>query len=124
MTVVPFDYSSLQTVAQNLLTQFGQIVNVSRQTVTGGTDYEPTSTTTNYPTQGVIVNLPRWYPAYADNADILRTDRLCYIVPPNGIKPTPFDTLVAADGTVYRIIDSKPISPSGVAVIYILQLRT
>ena len=125
-----FDYVAARAVADSLLADFGQTVLLRRTVATGGTDWEPTQSVTDYTTLGAITNLMRWYPAYtrAGESDVLRTDRLCYIAmgPLNalGIVPTPFDQLVDAAGTVYKIIDAKPIAPAGLPVVYILQLRT
>jgi hypothetical protein len=122
-----FDYLDIRDTADELLAEFGQTVLLRRTTNSGPAD-EPTQTVTDYTTKGVIVNLPRWYPAFADNSDILRTDRLGYIAmgPLNtaGVVPTPFDLLVDVNGTVFRIIDAKPVYPAGLPVIYTLQLRT
>lgn len=122
----PFDYAGLRDEADSLLADMGQAILV-RRTVNSGTEYDPTQTTTDYATLGVITLLPRWYPAFVANSDILRIDRLGILSagPLNtlGIVPTPFDLLVEASGKVYRIIDSKPIAPAGVAVAYVLQLR-
>jgi len=122
-----FDYAGARDDADALLADFGQAVKLRRNT-NSGTDWEPTQTVTDFETIAAIVNLPRWYPATVANSDILRTDRLAYVSmgPLNsaGVVPTTFDSLVDAAGTVYRIIDAKPIYPAGLPVIYILQLRT
>lgn len=120
------DYNALRESADTLIAQLGQAVNIRRNVKSGGTDYEPTYTPTDYPTSGTVTALPRWYPAFADNSDVLRTDRLATIAagPLGAIVPTAFDLLVLADGaTIYRIIDSKPVAPAGIPVAYTLQLR-
>lgn len=126
MTTVPFDYTKARDTADRLLDKFGQAM-LLRRTVNSGSETEPTQGVADYATVGVITNLTRWYPAFADNSDILRTDRLGLIgagpLALLGITPTPFDTLVTASGIVFRIIDAKPIAPAGVAAVYSLQLR-
>lgn len=123
----PFDYIAARNDADSLLADFGQPVLIRRTALTG-TPWEPTQAITDYPTIGAIVNLKRWYPSFADNSDVLRTDRLGYVSmgPLNalGIVPTPFDVLVNAAAVVFRIIDAKPIYPGGLPVLYILQLRS
>lgn len=123
----PFDYLASRADADGLISDFGQPILIRRANTTGGTPWEPTQgTPTDYPTNAAIVILPRWYPAFADGGDVLRTDRLAYVAagPLGAIVPTPFDLLVAlGSGKIYRIIDSKPIDPAGIAVVHVLQLR-
>lgn len=121
-----FDYTSILADADALIAEFGSPVTV-RRTANSGTGYDPTQTTTDYTTQGVITNLPRWYSSYAPNMDVLRTDRLGYIAagPLNalGVTPTPLGDVLVANGISFNIIDVKPVYPAGLAVLYILQLR-
>jgi hypothetical protein len=122
-----FDYAAIRATADRLITKFGQTVQL-RRAVDSGSASEPTQTVTDYPTKCAIVNITRWYAAFAENSDILRTDRLGYLAMgpllAAAIEPTPFDQVVDTAGKVYRIIDSKPVYPAGTSVVYILQLRT
>jgi hypothetical protein len=136
--VIPFDYAGSRDDADALLAEFGT-ASALRRLVNSGTAWEPTQTSTDYPTVAVRLNLRRWYPAFEDNSDILRTDRLGLLsmgpLAALGVTEVlPFDTLVfggtwnavhsvQVGGIVYRIIDAKPIAPSGLAVVYSLQLR-
>lgn len=127
-----FDYVAARDTADRLLAKFGVASSLLRVANLGGSDTEPTQTTTEYPTIGVRTNLSRWYPAFETNSDILRTDRLGLLsmgpLAALGILDvTPFDFFVFdtgnAGGIKYRIIDAKPIAPAGLAVVYSLQLR-
>ncbi len=127
MTATAFDYPALRTTADALIASAGAAAAI-RRTVNSGPDWDPTQTPTDYATTGVVTNLTRWYPAFAnDNSDVLRTDRLGYVsmgplVALGVSRILPNDYFVHG-GTVYQIIDAKPVAPSGVPVIYILQLR-
>lgn len=121
-----FDYAGARDDADALLAEFGAAVSV-RRTTNSGTEYTPTQSSADYASLGVVTNLPRWYPAFVNGSDVLRTDRLGLVaagpLTALAITPTPNDLFVSPDGTVYRIIDAKPIAPAGVAVVFILQLR-
>jgi hypothetical protein len=127
MADAPFDYVAMQSVAFSLLTQFGQTMNIRRVSKASGTDWDPTQTSTDYPTVGIITNLMRWYPAFTGNNDVLRTDRAGLVAasPLDTLAfiPLPFDGCVDQLGRVWKIIDVKPIYPGAVNVIYIFQLR-
>lgn len=132
----PFDYGAARDKADVLLAKFG-IVSAIRKLTNSGTSWEPTQTPTDTPTIACVVNLPRWYPAFADNSDILRTDRLGLVsmgpLATAGVTEIlPFDLLifggtysdgVQSGGKTYRIIDAKPIAPADIVVLYKLQLR-
>lgn len=121
-----FDYADAQATATALLTEFGQAVLIRRVSNTGGTAWEPTQATTDYPSIGVVLNLPRWYPSFTQG-DVLRTDRLGYVAAAPldalGVVPTPFDRFVDAAGRSWKIIDVKNLYPAGINVLYTLQLR-
>lgn len=123
-----FDYVAMQATADRLIKKFGATAAIRRLAKTGGTEWEPTQTPTDYATAAVVTNLPRWYSAFADdNSDVLRTDRLGYVAmgPLAALGVTeilPNDILVFG-AKVFAIIDAKPIAPAGFAATYILQLR-
>lgn len=121
-----FDYARAQDTAVRLLTKFGQAVLIRRVSNTGGTQWEPVQSTSDYPSIGVVLNLPRWYPSFTQG-DVLRTDRLGYVAAAPldalGVVPTPFDRFVDAAGRSWKIIDVKSLYPAGINVLYTLQLR-
>lgn len=119
-----FDYTKAQATAVRLLTKFGQAVVIRRVSSTGGSAWEPTQSSADYPSIGVVLNLPRWYPSFTQG-DVLRTDRLGYVAaaPLGTIVPTPFDRFVDAAGRSWKIIDVKNLYPAGINVLYTLQLR-
>lgn len=125
-----FDYAAARDTADSLLADFGQVLTLRKAVNTGGSDWEPTQTSTDYTTKGVIIPITRWYPSFTRDgqSDVLRTDQICLIamgpLTALGVTPTSFDQLVDAAGAVYKIIDAKPLAPAGTAVIYKLQLRT
>lgn len=123
----PFDYGAARDDADALIADFGAPAVLRRVTATGGTAFEPTQTTTDYPTIACVVNAMRWYSAYQPNSDVLRTDRRGIVaagpLTAAGVTEiTAFDVLVFGNVT-YKIIDAKPIAPGGVPVLYDLQLR-
>lgn len=119
-----FDYVDAQATANELLTYFGQSVIIRRMSNTGGTAWEPVQASQDYPSIGVVLNLPRWYPAFTQG-DVLRTDRMGYVAatPLGAIVPTPFDRFIDAAGKSWKIIDVKSLYPAGINVLYTLQLR-
>lgn len=118
-----FDYIESRATADSLIARFGQTVNL-RRIVNSGSASEPTQTPTDYSTRAAIVAISS---RLIDGENVLRGDMrgIVSMGPLNtaGVTPSVSDRLVAADGTVYRVIEARPISPAGVAVIYILQLR-
>lgn len=127
MADAPFDYAQMQALAVSLLTQFGQAISIRRATATGGTAWEPTTSSADFATIGIITDLARWYSAFTGNNDVLRTDRAGLVAASPldalGIVPTANDLLVDQSGTVWKIMDVKPVYPGGVNVIYKFQLR-
>lgn len=122
-----FDYAGAQATAVRLLTKFGQPVSIRRVSNTGaGSAWEPTQSSADYRSIGVVLNLPRWYPSFTQG-DVLRTDRLGYVAAAPldalGVVPTPFDRFVDAAGRSWKIIDVKSLYPAGINVLYTLQLR-
>lgn len=118
-----FDYSVSRATADRLIAKYGQTVKL-RRVVNSGVVSEPTQTPTDHTTRAAILNIAA---RFIDGENVLRGDMrgIVSMGPLNtaGVIPTVSDRLVAADGTVYRIIEARPIAPAGVAVIYILQLR-
>lgn len=123
-----FDYISTRAKADGLITKFGQTVTVRRTISTpGDTPWKPSQTTQDFTTKACILALTRWYPPTVTATDILRTDRRGIVaagpLTALGTDAEKFDTLIAADGTQYRVLDVKPIAPAGIACAYDCWLR-
>lgn len=123
-----FDYNGARDIADTLLAQFGQPITIRRiDNSTGGADWAPGQTTTDYATLAAIVALPRWYPPMEAGSDIIRTDKRGLIaagpLTAAGVVVQKKDSLIAADGTVFSILDVKPVNPAGVTVMYDCWLR-
>ncbi len=121
-----FDYAGARDTADALLAEFGQAVTIRRIT-SGGSPFAPTQTTTDYATTAAILTLTRWYPPLIPATDILRTDRRGVIaagpLAALGIVVQKFDKLLLADGTVFSILDVKPVYPAGLSVLFDTWLR-
>lgn len=113
-------YSNMQSVATNLLTKYGQIVTLTRETVT---DYDPvlgaeTKTTTTFTCYGAIFNYEQ---SEIDGAAIQRGDSRLIL---QSLSAAPAaDDFVTVDGRVYRVMNVTITAPGGTVVIYELQLR-
>lgn len=124
----PFDYIGTRSDADELIADFGQNVTVRRTVKTAGAnDWTPTVTTQDFVTQACILALTRWYPPTVTATDILRTDKRGIVaagpLAALGTDAEKFDALITADGTIYRVLDCKPIAPAGIACAYDCWLR-
>lgn len=115
-------YDDIAAVADELLTEFGQVCTLSA-TTTG--DYDPatggaSTTTTSQAVTAAVFDYPQ---RFIDGTLILTGDKRV-LVSPTGLTsdPKPGDVLNAA-GTDYNVVNAKGIAPAGIAVLWILQVR-
>jgi len=113
-------YSGMQATAINLLTKFGQLVTITRETVTA---FDPvlgseTKTTTTFTGYGALFNYEQ---SEIDGATIQRGDSRLVL---QSLSAAPaVDDFATVDGRVYRVMNVTTTAPGGTVVIYELQLR-
>lgn len=124
-----FDYQHMQEVADRLIAKFGQDVIV-RKNIHSGPTYDPIITHQDYKTKGAVVNLPRWYSAFAGTtSDVLTFDRIAYVSMGPLIKQGltelfANDNYIFANGLKdFQVINAKPIYPGGLTVVYVLEIK-
>ncbi|WP_017993938.1 hypothetical protein [Rhizobium leguminosarum] len=115
-------FTRLQSVAQRLITKYGQAGKVRRVTppdpVTGGD-----GTPTDYNCRLFPATYDR---RYVDGTNILASDKQLYIGSIGiGVSPKVGDVAIGADGTEYHIVHDDPNNYDGqVNVVFICQGRT
>lgn len=126
-----FDYTRMATVAETLLTKFGQSMTLTH--VTEGGRYDPhTGESVQTETQETVIGvlLPTGSSRvrggegaigdFDDSTVGLTSDRRRFAVikaKSVATAPKPADR-VAANGTSYRVTGVTPINPAGVAIVY------
>ena len=114
-------YASLASTAKRLLTTYGQTVTVTRY-VAGAVDpvtsIGTAGTSVTFTSKGAVFNYSN---SLVDNAEILSTDKK--LILESTTEPQNNDVVTTATGD-FTIISIKPLSPSGVVVIYDVQLRS
>lgn len=139
-----FDYSEFAETAIELIREFGQQIILSRSVsenppadppaaggvydpITGITHYpatgesDPTVEQT-YPFHGVTLGMTEEYTQAVGAQNVQLRDTLIYMEP-NIVKPRMSDTVVFTSTEVWQIVNILTVSPAGVDVLYILQVR-
>lgn len=113
-------YSNLQSTATKLLKKYGQVVTLTRETVSS---YDPvlgvpTSSTAEYTGYAAMFD---YQLSEIDGQTIQRGDArlLLQVI---SVEPKNGDT-VAVNGVQYTVINATITAPGGVTVVYELQLR-
>lgn len=115
-------YSDLQSTADRILKQYGK---ASTLTIKTPAAYDPTTgiaavTSTDYAVSIAAFDYPEMD---LTNTNIVRGDKKAYISA-KGLTVVPFNNnTITWRGLVHTIINCKPLSPGGVDVIYICQIR-
>ena len=115
-------YGDLAATADRSLQKFGASVTLLR---TAAGVYDPASgtTTTPKPVAYVGVGVALNYTAQdMKNSLIQQGDQKLYISALGMVEPRPGDT-VQFGGSAYTVVDSKPLAPAGVAVLFEVQVR-
>ena len=121
-----FDYSEIATSVDEILTEFGQSVTVSRKTA-GTYDEETGIAAVSTSTQTVIGAVFEWNNKDVDGTLVRDGDMKLLLSP----KTTAGATLtrpaandqVTIGGKAYSIVAVKPLSPAGTAVMYECNIR-
>lgn len=118
-----FDYLESRDDADELISEFGQVVSV-RRTSTTGPAHDPTITTADYTTLAAVLD---YNSRQIDGTNILITDRRALIAagPLAALGITsiaPPDSIVVG-GIAVPVVRVMPLNPAGVVVMYDCQLR-
>ena len=115
-----FNYAKAAATARRLLAKFGQSMMLTSQTTTYNELTAETTTTTSTATdKGVIFPDSNGIQSLAGSI-IQSGDMQVYIN--IATAPQPNDTLTVGS-VVYQVVNVKPLEPSGVNVLYELQVR-
>lgn len=114
-------YADMQSLATELLTEFGQ--NITWSQTTGGTRDTATGettgeTTTNYSGYGAMFDFDT---RLVNGDQILATDKRLLLQA--GDIPKVQDKLTI-NGTAYTVISIEELNPAGTKVMYVIQLRS
>lgn len=118
-----FAYGTTAATAGKLITRFGASVTMSR-TVPGA--YDPAlggpgaGTTTEQAVKAVVLDFPQ---SYIDGTLIRAGDRKALVSVVGITAPEPGD-MFTWDGRALVVVSVKTLGPSGIAVLYTLQVRT
>jgi hypothetical protein len=115
-----FDYAEMQAVADELITEFGQVGTITRiappDPVLGGEGTE-----TSYPATLVPMTYDQ---RYINGTTILTTDRQVYISSVGLAVVPQVRDIVSAGGVDYHIINNDPNNYDGITnVVFIVQGR-
>lgn len=115
------DYAGLATTASALLAEFGQLVTITRRTVSSFnpvTGVETLGTATQFTGYGAGFNYKK---AEIDGTVIMQGD-LNLTLESTATVPAVGD-VVTYQTIAYRVMDVETLSPGGTTLIYKLQLR-
>ena len=114
-------YLDLQATASRLITQFGAVASISR---TSDGAYNPiTGAVVTVTTSQSVMAVVFEYPAHMITGTLIRTgDRKALISAARTTAPIPGDDLTW-QGIAYKVVHALTLGPSGVAVLYQLQVR-
>lgn len=116
-------YTDKRDTADRLLTSKGQAVSLRRVTETG-TAWEPTQTTTDYATVAALLDYDN---RQIDGENIQRGDRRALVaagpLTALGITGISAPDSIVVGGVAVPVVQSKPLQPAGLVVLYDVQLR-
>lgn len=114
-------YNDLAATAVELLAEFGMPVTLVR-VIPGAYDPDTgTSTNTTANHDGIGVKLD-YEQREIDGTQIRRGDQRVYMAPDLAVTPRTGDTLTIGVES-WQVIESRPLSPSGVVVLHDIQVR-
>ena len=114
-------YSELATVADELLTEFGQAVTIRHRTAGA---YDPATgavavTTTDETGRGVLRD---YKTRHIDGTMILRGDKYV-LLSPVGITAPDTDDRIVIGGVDYAVVSIETEAPAGTALLHTVQIR-
>lgn len=127
-----FDYTKMATLAETLLSKFGQSMTLVSHADDAPYDPyrgEPSFTETSSTVTGVILPTGTGtLEAFDDTkvaADLVDSKRRFAIIKAkDSTKPKIADTITTADGDRFRVMGVTPVSPGGTAIIYRVGLQS
>lgn len=117
-----YNYGRLKSTADRLIAKYGRTGTLRRPGTPTGPTYDPTpGTPADYAVTYVVEDYRN---GEVDGARILQSDkRLHMAVASLAVTPKTSDTLVETDGSVYKIIDVKPLQPGAATLLWEIQAR-
>lgn len=114
-------YADLSSDAAELLEEFGQPVTLTHKGASTYDEATATATTaqTTYQAHGVTVDYAE---RDIDGTKIKRGDQRVYMSAPGVAAPVSDDTMTIG-GKAFKVINSSPLAPGGVNVLYDVQVR-
>jgi hypothetical protein len=118
-----FDYLESRDDADALIAEFGAVASL-RRTTNSGTTYAPTQTTADYATVAVKVDFTM---RQMQGGNVLDTDER-WLVAAGPLTALGVASILPRDGlvvgaSVKPILDSKPLAPAGIVVMYDCHIR-
>lgn len=113
-----FDYIESRADADSMIEEFGTLAYLRRVTNGGATPWEPTQTSTDYPTFAVRLEFTQKQIA-AGNVKA-KDQRWLVAAGPliaAGVEPAALDSLVVSS-EVLPILENSPLNPAGTAVLF------
>lgn len=114
-------YDEMATVADELITEFGQVVTITRK---GKVDYNPTTGATEH--SDIVFNGVAVVEPYADyRADsLIKAGDMKITLASKGLPHVlRVDDTVTIGGDIYHIVNIKETNPAGKSLIYEIQGR-
>lgn len=117
-----FDYLAAQQDANELIAEFGQVAQLSKQTWTGPS-HNPVPGPPELHNVTIVVDPDGFSVREVDGARILATDKK--ILMAVGTLPVPLSTdfKLIIGGVPHAIVDFNPLAPAGVTVYWTIQAR-
>lgn len=115
-----FDYASLRSRIDAILARFGQPAIVRRLTDAAAGDWDSNTTPSDHNCTAVVVDYDN---REIDGTLIIAGDRRAFVAAGSlDIDPTAADRFVW-NGSVFKIVNAKPVQPAAVKVVWEVQMR-
>ena len=118
-----FDYTGLEAVADELITEFGQTVTLRVYTHTPvvATPWKTTDTITDESVAAVMED----FSSYEKSSETIREGDKRFLIAANDLTVTEIkpDDLIIMGGIAWRVVEATLTSPGGTDLIWTLQAR-
>jgi len=118
-----FDYSGLETLADDLITEFGQTITLRVYTHTPvvATPWKTTDTTTDYTVSAVMED----FSSYEKSLETIREGDKRFLMAAKDLTVTEIkpDDLIVMGGVTWRVVEATLTSPGGTDLIWTIQAR-
>ena len=126
---MPFDYTEMADVADELVTDHGRAIKVllSNSTLTDAAKpwRGPTKPFTAATTAGDVDAIGAFvnYRVRDYNSEIKRGDKMVVVAAKDKVDLSKYEGVRDTDGTTWRIVDAETIMPGSLRLLYIFQVR-